>query len=70
MGNSIREALKKEFTEDIDSLLRSILLDCASLSKHPDTCLGGSLQNTWKLYLLLGKLQVLHELDYIEKEGK
>lgn len=64
-----REWLKKELTAEIDSMLEDIISACTQIRKHPDVALGGTLQNTWQLYMKLGKLHMLSELDFVEGKG-
>ena len=65
-----RTILKEQLVNEISSMLDAIAKDCMNLQRHPLDGLGCTLQNTWKLYHALGKLQMLHELDYVDPEKK
>jgi hypothetical protein len=65
-----REKIKEDLSRELDCMLDTMTKDCAALRKDLSSGLGRTLQNTWKLYLLLGKFQMLKELDFVDPESE
>lgn len=68
------EAQLKHYTPDLGHRLYYIEDDCKNLQERLDDNrplgLGGSLQNTWEIYRLMGLVEAYRDLlNFLEKNG-